>query len=241
MEKAEQIQIRFQQAGFHLSDQQAGQFAAYAALLVRWNEVMNLTSITDFDEIVEKHFLDSLALGIQPVFSQEVWNGNLVDVGTGAGFPGIPLKICFPNLKVTLMDSLNKRVNFLNQVIGELGLKKIQAIHGRAEELAQNPAYREQYGLCVSRAVAALPILAEYCLPFVRKGGSFVAYKSGQVEEELESGKKAIKVLGGSIQKAEKFVLPGTELSRSLIVIRKVDRTPQKYPRRAGTPAKQPL
>lgn len=241
MEKAEQIRIRFQQAGLNLSDQQAEQFAAYAELLVRWNEVMNLTSITDFDEIVEKHFLDSLALGIQPVFPREVWNGNLVDVGTGAGFPGIPLKIFFPNLKVTLMDSLNKRVNFLNQVTGELGLKKIEAVHGRAEELAQNPDYREQYGLCVSRAVAAFPVLAEYCLPFVRKGGSFVAYKSGQVEEELESGKKAIKVLGGSIQKAEKFVLPGTELSRSLLIIRKVDRTPKKYPRRAGTPAKQPL
>ena len=241
MKKSEQIQNRFQQAGLNLSDQQAEQFAAYAELLVHWNEKVNLTSITDFDEIVEKHFWDSLSLEIQPVFSREIWNGNLIDVGTGAGFPGIPLKIFFPNLKVTLMDSLNKRVNFLNQVIEELALKKIEAIHGRAEELAQSPFYREQYGLCVSRAVASLPVLAEYCISFVRKGGSFVAYKSGQVQEELEQGKKAIKVLGGSIQKTEKFVLPGTDFSRSLIVIRKVEPTPKKYPRRAGTPAKQPI
>ncbi len=241
MEKWEQIQKRFQEAGLVLSEKQAGQFAAYAELLVQWNEKMNLTSITDFDEILEKHFLDSLAAAIRPVLPPDVWKGNLVDVGTGAGFPGIPLKIYYPDLKVTLLDSLNKRVGFLDQVIRELGLKKITAVHGRAEDLAKDPRYREQFGLCVSRAVAALPVLAEYCLPFVRRGGFLVAYKSGQVEEELTQGGKAVKVLGGSLQKTEKFVLPGTDISRSLVLIRKVENTPKKYPRKAGTPAKQPL
>lgn len=241
MDRQEQIQKRFGEAGLPLSDTQAGQFAAYAQLLVQWNEKMNLTSITDFGEIVEKHFLDSLAVGINPVLPADVWTGSLVDVGTGAGFPGIPLKIFYPDLKVTLLDSLNKRIGFLNQVIQDLGLKKITAVHGRAEDLAREPRFREQFGLCVSRAVAALPVLAEYCLPFVRRGGFLVAYKSGTVEEELEKGAKAVKVLGGSIQKTEKFVLPGTDFSRSLVLIRKVDNTPRKYPRKAGTPAKQPL
>ncbi|WP_434310409.1 16S rRNA (guanine(527)-N(7))-methyltransferase RsmG [Hominifimenecus sp. rT4P-3] len=240
MEQKEIIQHRFQQAGLELTDRQTEQYAQYAKLLVEWNSVMNLTGITEFEEIVEKHFLDSVAIGFAEHVSRET-NGRLIDVGSGAGFPGIPLKILFPHLKVTLLDSLNKRVNFLQEVIHSLHLEQIEAVHGRAEDLAKDLRYREQYDLCVSRAVANLSTLTEYCLPFIRKGGFFVAYKSGKVEEELQNAKKAIKVLGGAIQRKESFVLPGTEIDRSLIFMKKVEYTPKKYPRKAGLPSKQPL
>lgn len=241
MDRKEIIQSRFQQAGLELTKQQVEQYIQYADLLVEWNSVMNLTGITEFDQIVEKHFLDSVAIGFAENVSRETWNRRLIDVGSGAGFPGIPLKILFPHLKVTLLDSLNKRIHFLQEVIHTLHLEQIEAIHGRAEDMAKAIKYREQYDLCVSRAVANLSTLTEYCLPFIQKGGFFVAYKSSEVEEELQAAKKAVQVLGGSIQRKETFVLPGTEISRSLIFIKKVEHTPKKYPRKAGLPSKQPL
>ena len=241
MEREQKIKDRFQFAGLELTDHQAAQFVQYADLLTEWNSVMNLTGITDFDEIVEKHFLDSAAIAFLKNVSRETWNRNLIDVGTGAGFPGIPLKILFPNLKVTLLDSLNKRINFLNEVIRVLDLKQIKAIHGRAEDFAKLPVQREQYELCVSRAVANLSTLTEYCLPFIRKGGWFVAYKSGEVEEELQTAAKAVKILGGTIDRTEKVLLQGSDIGRSLIFIKKVETTPKKYPRKAGVPSKQPL
>jgi 16S rRNA (guanine527-N7)-methyltransferase len=205
---------------------------------------MNLTAITEFDDVMKKHFVDSLSL--VKVFDHEKNNGvtgdiSLIDVGTGAGFPGIPLKIAFPDLSVTLLDSLNKRVNFLQTVIDELGIKKIDAIHGRAEDFAKKGKLREQYDLCVSRAVANLSTLSEYCLPYVKVGGAFVSYKSEKIEEEKAAAEHAISILGGEIEKQVEFMLPSSDIYRNLIVIRKTKETPGKYPRKAGTAAKEPL
>jgi 16S rRNA (guanine527-N7)-methyltransferase len=197
---------------------------------------MNLTGITEWDEVLEKHFLDSISLIRAIDLNQEL---TVMDMGTGAGFPGIPLKIAFPKLKVTLADSLNKRVLFLQEVIDELGLEEIEAIHGRAEDLAQDKSYREQYDLSVSRAVANLSTLSEYCLPFVKIGGQFISYKSGECEEEVVASKSAVFLLGGKISDTIKFELG--ESGRSFIIINKVKGTPKTYPRKAGTPSKKPL
>ena len=186
--------------------------------------------------MLEKHFLDSISLIRAVDLSQEL---KVMDMGTGAGFPGIPLKIAFPNLKVTLADSLNKRVNFLQEVIDALGLENIEAIHGRAEDLARDKNYRQAYDLSVSRAVANLSTLTEYCLPFVKIGGQFISYKSGDCEEEVENSKKAVFILGGKIKEVIKFELG--ESGRSFIVIDKVNGTPKEYPRKAGTPSKKPI
>lgn len=221
-----------------LTDLQLEQFHKYYGLLIEWNKVMNLTGITDVDEVNEKHFLDSLAV-VKVVDIKKVnW---MIDIGTGAGFPGIPLKIVFPHLKVVLLDSLNKRVNFLNTVVNELALKNVLVIHGRAEDYAKDVKYREKFDLCVSRAVANLATLSEYCLPYVRLGGIFVSYKSGTVDSEIENSKKAIKILGGKIDDIIKLQLPETEINRSFIKIKKKENTNKKYPRKAGMPAKQPL
>ncbi len=198
---------------------------------------MNLTAITDFDEVCEKHFADSVSL-VRAVDLSTC--ENLIDVGTGAGFPGIPLKIVFPYLKVTLLDSLNKRVNFLNEVIEKLKLENVAALHGRAEDFARNPAYREKYDICVSRAVANMSTLSEYCLPFVRQGGYFVSYKSQKGLEEIGEASKAITLLGGKYEKKVEFHL-GEEEYRVLFLIDKVKATPKKYPRKAGLPAKEPI
>lgn len=224
--------------GVTLTDRQEEQFVRYYELLVQWNEVMNLTAITEFDQVLLKHFADSLS--IAGTLDMEKIH-YCIDVGTGAGFPGIPLKIAFPHLKVTLLDSLNKRLNFLNEVIGELGLEKISTVHLRAEEGGKKPEYREKYDLAVSRAVSRLSVLCEYCMPYVRKGGYFVSYKAGQAEEEIKEGKKAIAVLGGKLTKTESFQLCNTDMERTLVVIKKVKDTPKKYPRKPGTPAKEPL
>lgn len=222
--------------GVELTDNQLQQFEKYYEMLVEKNKVMNLTAITEFDEVIEKHFLDSINLCRSIDLNSEI---RVIDLGTGAGFPGIPLKIAFPKLNVVLADSLNKRILFLQEVIDELGLEEIEAVHGRAEDLARKAEYRENFDLCVSRAVANLASLSEYCIPFVKTGGQFVSYKSGNCEEEIQESKKAIQILGGKIKKVDKFELG--EASRSFVVIEKVKNTSKKFPRKAGTPTKEPL
>lgn len=220
------------------SSEQQEQFVTYYKMLVEKNKVMNLTAITEFDEVLDKHFLDSIALARYVDLTTSI---SLIDLGTGAGFPGMPLKIMFPNLKVTLADSLNKRIVFLDEVIGELGLTDIQTVHARAEDLAHNSDYREQYDYCVSRAVANLSSLSEYCLPFVRIGGTFISYKSGEIEEELSAAKKAIFLLGGQFDQVIPFQLDGTDLGRSFVLINKDKKTAKIYPRKSGMPTKKPL
>ena len=221
---------------FHitLTNEQFHQFQNYYELMIDWNSFMNLTAITEMD------FVDSVSL-IQAVPDLAQKDYSLIDVGTGAGFPGIPLKIVFPDLKITLLDSLNKRVKFLNQVILDLSLKNISAIHGRAEDLAQQKEYREQYDFCVSRAVANLATLSEYCLPFVKKKGYFISYKSEKITEEYEQARNAIKVLGGNYKNQVEFHLPHSNIYRNLFIIEKVDTTPKEYPRKAGLPSREPI
>ena len=228
---------------FHitLSDKQVEQFITYYKMMIEKNQVMNLTAITDFDEVLKKHFVDSLSLVKAFDLDAAGTEVSLIDIGTGAGFPGIPLKIVFPNLQVTLMDSLNKRVEFLNDVINTLELKGIDAIHGRAEDYAKPDRLRERYDLCVSRAVANLSVLAEYCLPYVKVGGKFISYKSEKVAEELKEAEYAIDVLGGKAESQIDFTLPDSDIYRNLVMIKKISETPRKYPRKAGTASKNPL
>lgn len=221
-----------------LSVHQKQQFLTFYELLLQWNAVMNLTAITDFDEVCRKHFLDSISL-CRAISCNDTL--NLIDVGTGAGFPGIPLKIVFPELKITLLDSLNKRVQFLNEVIQLLDLKDIEAIHGRAEDFAKPDQLRETFDICVSRAVANLATLSEYCLPYVKKDGFFISYKSEKVTEELKTAAHAIDILGGESYDQIAFYLPNSDLYRNLVVIKKVKETPKKYPRKSGLPSKSPL
>lgn len=236
-----------------LSDSQIEQFLIYYEMLIEKNKVMNLTAITEFDEVIKKHFIDSLSLvkaydvyGKNRIGSCIVDYGNeleisVIDIGTGGGFPGIPLKIAFPHLHLTLMDSLNKRVDFLKEVIEELDLRDIKAIHGRAEDFAKTGQLREQYDLCVSRAVANLSVLSEYCLPYVRVGGKFISYKSEKIEDEMKNAECAIKTLGGKIEKKICFKLPDSDFTRNLFVVEKCAPTPVKYPRKAGIVNKKPL
>lgn len=230
-------------AAFHLqlTEGQLKKFYRYFELLEEKNKVMNLTAITEECEVVTKHFVDSLSL--TRVFP-ELESGrefSVIDVGTGAGFPGIPLKIVYPNLQVTLLDSLKKRVCFLQEVCSQLELEKISAVHGRAEDFGRDENFREAFDLCVSRAVANLATLSEYCLPFVRIGGLFISYKSEEVGEEVKRAESAIKQLGGEIKSIQSFKLPKTDMGRSLIVIEKVRKLSGKYPRKAGLPSKEPL
>lgn len=225
--------------GLKLSEEQLQQFLTYYELLTEKNKVMNLTTITDFSEVVNKHFLDSL------MFIKAVDDINqierVMDIGTGAGFPGIPIKIAFPHLKVTLLDSVHKKVCFLQEVIQNIGLHNIEAIHGRAEDLGHDANYRESFDLVVSRAVSALPALTEYCLPFVKVGGCFLSYKAENVMEELTAAKKSIQVLGGVLQCSICLPIPGTEIVRTIVGIKKEKPCGKKYPRKAGVPTKTPI
>ena len=224
--------------GIELSDRQAGQFETYYEMMIEKNKVMNLTAITDPEEVIEKHFVDSLAMA---AYTDLTKIGSCIDVGTGGGFPGVPLKIVYPHLQMTLMDSLNKRLVFLEDVIRELGLSDTVTCHARAEDLGHQKTYREHYDLCTSRAVANLSTLSEYCLPLVRQGGSFISYKAGQAEAEIEGAREAVRILGGRIDHIYSYQIPGTDYDRTLIEIRKIKGTPGKYPRKAGTPSREPL
>lgn len=229
---------QLKELGLNLSEMQHKQLYQYYGLLTEWNKVMNLTGITEYEEVNEKHFLDSLAIVKAVDFSKIK---TVIDIGTGAGFPGIPLKIVFPWLRLTLLDSLNKRITFLKTVIQELGLADTEAIHGRAEDYARQERYREKYDLAVSRAVANLSTLNEYCIPYIRVGGIFVSYKSNDIEKEISDCDVSLKLLGSKLDHIYKFELPKTGISRSLIVVRKIKNTSNKYPRKAGLPAKEPL
>jgi len=220
-----------------LTKQQEEKFSAYADLLVQWNEKINLTAITDEEGIVIKHFLDSLS--IMPYMPEDA--RTLIDVGTGAGFPGIPVKIVNDKISVTLLDSLEKRVKFLNEVISSLGLKEIYAVHGRAEDFGADRKHREQFDVAVARAVASLPVLLEYCLPFVKVGGLFIAMKGPDAENELKESGKALEVLGGEIIGTRELTLPGSDNKRCIILIKKCRHTPTSYPRKSGKPTKQPI
>lgn len=225
---------------YHISldENQLCQFMSYYELLIEWNQVMNLTAITDFDEVCKKHFIDSLSIVKACDMNAAM---SIMDIGTGAGFPGIPLKIAFPNLKMTLLDSLQKRVGFLQIVIENLKLNDIEILHGRAEDYAKEKRFREQYDLCVSRAVANLSTLSEYCLPFVKTGGRFISYKSEKLAEEIKTAEKAIGILGGRIENRVEFQIPCSDIYRNLLVIYKRKETPANYPRKAGVPSKKPI
>ncbi len=224
--------------GVSLTQGQIEQFLTYYEMLTDWNQRINLTAITEYNDVMKKHFLDSISL----VKACPLKNGtSLIDVGTGAGFPGLALQIAFPDIHVTLLDSLKKRISFLQEVIKTLDLKNVQTVHGRAEDFAKPGLLREKYDLCVSRAVANLSTLSEYCLPFVKVGGLFVSYKSEKSSEERKAAEKAVSLLGGVFLEPVSFLLPESDLSRTLVLIKKTKETPKKYPRKAGLPGKQPL
>ncbi len=242
--KYEKMIRDFSSLGIEISDVQLEQFNTFYELLIQWNEVMNLTAITDFDEVCKLHFVDSVSVNRYFDFSKSEY--SVIDIGTGAGFPGIPLKIVFPKLNITLFDSLNKRINFLNEVIEKCDLNKqgsIQTLHGRAEDFAsaKNGSLREYFDIAVSRAVANMSTLSEYCLPYVKVGGKFIAYKSEKASEELQKAKGAIHLLGGKLSSVDEFTLPDSDINRTICIVDKVEPTSKKYPRKAGTPSKQPL
>ena len=230
-----------EELGIELSEKQIHQFIKYYEMLVEKNKVMNLTAITEFNEVIVKHFIDSLAL-VKVVDKDDLSNGiSIIDIGTGAGFPGIPLKIAFPNINITLLDSLNKRINFLKEVSDELGFEGIDFIHGRSEDFGRNPQFREKFDICVSRAVANLATLSEFCVPFVKVGGSFISYKAGDCGEEVKESMKAVEKMGGKIINQLEYMVPTSDLNRVLLFIEQEKATPKSFPRKAGTPAKEPI
>lgn len=238
MSFVEELKSASTKYGLSLSEKQLEQFNRYFELLVDWNTRMNLTAITEPHDVAVKHIVDSLSCWRGDYFKADA---SVIDVGTGAGFPGIPLKIFQPQLKLVLLDSLNKRIKFLQTVVDELQLDNVECIHARAEEGAKNPKLRENFDIAVSRAVARLPVLAEYCIPFVKVGGTFAALKGMKFAEEAEEGKKALQILGGSEPVSVEKKLPGLDDKRAVIYVKKIKSTPKKYPRKAGTPDKDPL
>ena len=222
--------------GTELNEIQIAQFNLYYELLTEKNKVMNLTAITEYNDVVKKHFIDSMMIS-RIVDMRKI--STLCDVGTGAGFPGIPLKIVYPHIHLSLVDSVGKRVNFLSEVVEKIGLEDVETIHSRTEDLAHNQKYRGKYDLMTARAVASMNVLSEYCIPYAKIGGYFAAYKSGNIEEELNNAQNAVTTLGGKIEKTDVFDLYG--MGRSIVLIRKVKGTPKVYPRKAGTPSKNPL
>ncbi len=226
--------------GIELSETQKNQFATYFKELVETNKVMNLTSITDEDQVYLKHFYDSIELGFvdKKILSEQL---TLCDVGSGAGFPSLPLKIVNPKLKITIVDSLNKRIKFLDSLVTKLGLEDVNLVHGRAEEVGKNAQFREQFDVVTARAVASMNVLTEFCLPLVKVGGQFVAMKSEKAPEEVKAAEFAIETLGGEIKQQKSVELPNDAGIRNFIFVGKVNKTPKKYPRKPGTPAKKPL
>lgn len=222
--------------GLILEDRHIQEFFKYKEILKEWNKKINLTAIEDDRDIVIKHYIDSLSI-LPYIGNKEI---SLIDIGTGAGFPGIPVKIAYSKVNVTLLDSLEKRIKFLDEVINVLDLKGIRAVHGRAEDFGTNSEYREKYDVSAARAVANLPVLLEYCLPFVKPGGIFIAMK-GSSTEEVDSSNKALEVLGGKIEEVKELVLPFSDIKRNIIIVKKLRHTPTKYPRKAGKPSKDPL
>lgn len=235
-EFSEKIKEYMNKINIEISDKQIEKFFDYMNLLLEWNEKINLTAITEPEDIILKHFVDCATI-LKYIKDED----KIIDIGTGAGFPGIPLKILNEKLDITLMDSLNKRINFLNEIINKLDLKNIVAIHARAEELARNKEYREKYDIATSRAVANLSTLSEYMLPFVKKDGMVISMKGSNIEEEVKNAKKAIKILGGEIEKIDNFNLANTNNIRNIITIKKVVKTPKEFPRKAGKPSKEPI
>ena len=219
-----------------LAEKQLEQFYEYMNILIEWNKVMNLTNITEPIEVIQKHFVDSLT-----VLKHIKETDMIIDVGTGAGFPGIPIKIAFPKTKIVLLDSLNKRIKFLNEVIAKLKINDIEAMHGRAEELAHNKIYREKYDIAIARAVAPLNVLSEYLLPFIKVNGIAICMKGSKGKEEAKNGEKAIEILGGKIKEIKEFELPNTDICRTILILEKNKNTDKKYPRRSGIPSKEPL
>lgn len=235
-EFSEKIKEYMNKINIEISDKQIEKFFDYMNLLLEWNEKINLTAITEPEDIILKHFVDCATI-LKYIKDED----KIIDIGTGAGFPGIPLKILNEKLDITLMDSLNKRINFLNEIINKLDLKNIVAIHARAEELARNKGYREKFDIATSRAVANLSTLSEYMLPFVKKNGMVISMKGSNIEEEVKNAKKAIKILGGEIEKIDNFNLANTNNIRNIITIKKVVKTPKEFPRKAGKPSKEPI
>lgn len=235
---ADFLRENLKKIGCEPSDLQCEQLNNFHKILCEWNEFMNLTGITEYNEVVIKHFVDSLAVNCVYSFKK---TDRVVDIGTGAGFPGIPLRIMYPDTRFTLLDSLNKRIKFLDEVIRINSLDGIETLHGRAEDYARDKNYREAFDVCVSRAVANLSTLSEYCLPYVKVGGVFISYKAGQLDEELKASERAIKLLGGEIKEIHKLTLPDTDIDRTFVVIKKTAATSKKYPRKAGLPSKEPL
>jgi 16S rRNA (guanine527-N7)-methyltransferase len=224
--------------GVNYQEDTLDKYKKYMDLVLSWNKRVNLTSITDKNEFVTKHFIDSIFVC---GFSQMHEINKVIDVGTGAGFPGIPLAIVYPDKEFLLIDSTNKRIKIIYEISREIGLKNVTFLHGRAEDIAHNKKHREQFDLCVSRAVAKLAVLSEYCLPFVKVGGWFAAYKSQGIEKELAESQNAYKLLGGHLEKNNSISIDGFGLDHRILMIKKIKQTPAKYPRKAGTPTKDPL
>lgn len=246
-EKIDIIISEFKKAGISVSEMQAKMFYEYYDMLIETNKVMNLTAITEFDDVIFKHFIDSVLINNIESIKEEInskKNISIIDVGTGAGFPGIPLKILYPDINITLLDSLNKRITFLESVIERLNLKNVKCIHGRAEDFGNDKNYREKYDFCVSRAVANLSTLTEYCIPFVKVKGKFISYKASNVDEEINEAKNAIKLLSANISDVNKMIIKdntGTEYERNFVIIEKVKPLKKQYPRKSGIPSRKPL